>query len=274
MSSPPDAWQLRQLVLAASVLYDIDIEPLDAGILIPGPYPVVLTWAEIRTTATGSKAVAAWLRAATWCARYGRDELATRIRPVGLPVGHCEHLGADWVADRVPGGLIDLGPGFVGIGDDPDEVKLIPPPVLAAAAIDPRPWWPTAMRYLEVKGGVAGRRLRTDPGGILRPIGDCDVVTLLGSHTFRTLLCATDSARMRAAVVPMRRRGWIEVRRVDPAFAVTAAAVTDAAERGFDRPILVTASEVALAPLGGSPVIESLRDPAGNDRGHRSFRYR
>ena len=58
---------------------------------------------------------------------------------------------------------------------------------------------------------------------------------------------------MRAAAVPMRRRGWLDLTRIDPAFTAAAAAATAPAERGFSRPVLVTADEVTVATEGGRP---------------------
>jgi hypothetical protein len=59
----------------------------------------------------------------------------------------------------------------------------------------------------------------------------------------------------------MRRRGWLNLGRIDPAFAAAAAAATPPAERGFDRPVLVTRDEVVMAPAGGRPAEIVLRDP-------------
>jgi hypothetical protein len=59
----------------------------------------------------------------------------------------------------------------------------------------------------------------------------------------------------------MRRRGWLDLSRVDPAFAVSAAAATDPVHRGFERPVLITCEEVAMAPAGGRPVAQALADP-------------
>ena len=159
---------------------------------------------------------------------------------------------------RVLGGAIDLGFGFVGVGPDPDEVVIIPQGALDAAGIDPAPWWPVAVDYLERVGAVAAQRLADVP--MLRPIGDCDVVTLLASKTFRAALCSQEHTGMRAAAVPMRRRGWLDLSRIDPAFTVAAAAATDELARGFSRPLLVTADEVTLS-IGWRP--------AGRDRAAR-----
>ena len=117
-----------------------------------------------------------------------------------------------------------------------------------------------ARDYLERMGALAAARLAGNP--VLRPIGDCDVVTLLGSRALREALCAHDGTGMRAAAVPMRRRGWLDLSRIDPAFTAAAAAATSPDERGFARPLLLTADEVALAPEGGRPAEIVLRDTA------------
>ncbi len=61
----------------------------------------------------------------------------------------------------------------------------------------------------------------------------------------------------------MRRRGWTRLALVDPAFAVAAAAATDPEERGFARPLLVTADEVTQAPAGGGDAV-ALRQPGAD----------
>jgi hypothetical protein len=66
---------------------------------------------------------------------------------------------------------------------------------------------------------------------------------------------------MCTCVVPMRTRGWTELRRVDPAYAVAAVGATSDDQRGFDRPLLVTVDEVGLAADGGRPAEIALRDP-------------
>ena len=72
---------------------------------------------------------------------------------------------------------------------------------------------------------------------------------------------------MRAIAVPMRSRGWLDLRGIDPAFSLAAAALTDPVDRGFHRPLLLTAEEVALVPEGGRPAEVVLRDhaPATSD---------
>ncbi len=264
---------MRRTVLMVSVLDGVDLLPGDDGIVLPptdhGP-SVTLTWSEV-ARAVGSasaESTTARVRVRTWLRlrRALADLLdpATRARPVGLPVDHVLHPGASWARHRVLGGALHLGTGFVGLLDDPDAVAVLPPGLLDAAGLDDRPWWPTLARYLEEKGAVAADRVARDPGGPLRPIGDCDVLTLLGSTRFRAALCASDPLGLRTAAVPMRRRGWLDLGRVDPAFAVAAAWATDDVDRGFTRPVLITRDEVALAPEGGNPREQALSDPMGS----------
>jgi hypothetical protein len=96
-------------------------------------------------------------------------------------------------------------------------------------------------------------------------MGDCDVVTLLGAASLRTALCGRERRGLCAAAVPNRTRGWIDLSRTDPAFALVAASLADPAERGFPRPLLVTREEVAMAREGGDPVLQALREQAAPD---------
>jgi len=264
----PDSLELRRLALAVSVLDDVDIVPLEDGLLLTGETAVEVSWLELRRALAGAEPddelgrarVLAWLRGRRIAADIHEDHLCEVARPVGLPVDHPLHPGLDWVRHRVLGGTLDLGLGFVGVGPDPDEVVVVPQGALDAAGVDPSPWWPGALDYLERMGTIAAQRLASGP--VLRPIGDCDVVTLLGSHAFRVALGAQDGTGMRAAAVPMRRRGWLDLTRIDPAFTAAAAAATAPAERGFSRPVLVTADEVSVVTEGGRPAEIVLRDPA------------
>ena len=214
----PDSLELRRLALAVSVLDDVDIVPLEDGLLLTGETAVEVSWLELRRALAGADLddtiagnehgrarVLAWLRGRRIAADIHEDHLCEVARPVGLPVDHPLHPGLDWVRHRVLGGTLDLGLGFVGVGPDPDEVVVVPQGALDAAGVDPSPWWPGALDYLERMGTIAAQRLASGP--VLRPIGDCDVVTLLGSHAFRVALGAQDGTGMRAAAVPMRRRG-------------------------------------------------------------------
>lgn len=263
-----------------SVLDDVDLIPLDDGVLLTGVEPVEVSWLELRRALAGSDLesdlarmrVRAYLTGRRIVADRHVDELRELARPAGLPVDHALHPGLDWVRDRVLGGAIDLGFGFVGVGPDPDEVVIVPQGALDAAGVDPTPWWPAARDYLERMGAVAAQRL-TDLA-MLRPIGDCDVVTLLGSRTLRVALCGADGTGMLAAAVPMRRRGWLDLTRIDPAFTVAAAAATAEDDRGFSRPLLLTVDEVTMVSDGGQPAAIVLRDSAVAAPRMRPVRFR
>jgi hypothetical protein len=264
----PDSVELRRIALAVSVLDDIDIVPLDDGVMLAGTEPVEVSWLELRRAVAGAGAdselararVRAWLHGRRIAVDHDLEELRRLARPVGLPVDHPLHPGLDWVRHRVLGEALDLGFGFVGVGNDPDTVIIVPQGALDAAGVDPGPWWPVARDYLERMGAIAAERLADSP--TLRPIGDCDVLTLLGSQTLRTALCSKDGTGMRAAAVPMRTRGWLDLSRIDPAYTAAAAAATDELDRGFPRPLLLTEDEVTLAPEGGRPADIVLRDKA------------
>jgi hypothetical protein len=196
------------------------------------------------------------------------------VRPVGVPVGSRLHPGLDWVRVRVLGDALDLGLGAVGIDPaEPDRVVVLPPPALEAAGVDAAAAWSAAERELERLGALAAERLRLDPRRQLRPVGDCDVVTLLGSRALRSCL-AQPAGGMAALAVPMRRRGWTDLRLIDPAFAPAAAAATAPAERGFARPLLVTEHEVSVVAAGGRTTGLALRDPGADRPWDRDVLYR
>lgn len=284
MGSAYDPLVLRRCALAVSVLHDLDLLPdEDEGVLLTAAPPVRVSWDECRRalgevdpeSALGRRRLAGWLLARRWVADRSFDQLAERARPVGMVVGSELHPGQDWVRRRILGGALDLGPGFLGLDPSrPDHVVAPPNGVLVAAGIDPAAWWPAALDYLERMGARATERWTRDPAAPLRPMGDCDVVTLLSSATLRSALAGGTAGGMRAVAVPMRTRGWLDLSRIDPAFALAAAAATEPAERGFDRPVLVTADEVVLPVAGGRPAEIVLRDPAVGSEELRDALYR
>ena len=274
--------ELRRGVLAVSVLHDLDIEPAALGVTLTGEPTVWVSWGECRRglaghdpeSPEGRERLARWLLARRWAADLPVADLRERLRPVGLPVDHVLHPGLDWVRRRVLGDALDLGLGAVDIDpDDPDHVVLLPTPLLDAVGLDPEVCWAEAESYLERMGLVAVERLARDERGQLRPIGDCDAVTLLGSRALRAAI-ATEAGGMGAVIAPMRRRGWTKMQTIDPAFGPAAAAATSLAERGFPRPLLVTADELALAAEGGRPEELALRDPAVDSPWVRDVLYR
>jgi hypothetical protein len=173
----------------------------------------------------------------------------------------------------VPGGALDLGLGLAGLDRaHRDDVVPVTPGVLAAAGLDAATWWPRAMDYLERMGGLAAARQVTEGARPLRPMGDCDVVTLLASAVLRAAL-VSKTGGMRTVAAPMRTRGWTDLSRIDPAFVKAAAELTDPPQRGFSRALLVTAEEVVLAPGGGDPAALPLRDESPDERWPRDVRW-
>ncbi len=271
---------LRRCVLAVSVLQDLDLVPVDDGVIIGSGR--LVPWDTVEAGLGGhdpelpeTRAIlSSWLHALGSVAWRSPDDLASRARPVGLPRGHTQHPGDTWVQSTIPGEVLDLGIGLLGIGTDPDEVVVLRAGLLEACGHTPRSWWWPCLRYLEDMGELAASRYHRNRLQPLRPMGDCDVVTLLGSGTFRRALVGGDSTGMRAAAMPTRRRGWLDLSRIDPAFALVAATLADDHERGFDRPLLITAEEVVMARRGGDPVLQALRDASPPDPVLPAVRYR
>ena len=268
--APSEQAALRRCVLAVSVLADVEVLPRDSGFVLPGLPDIGIDYRECADaigdadpdSTTAHRRLQRWLLARRAVAERSLDELAENIRPVGLPVGHELHPGPRWARDSVLGGCLDVGIGFRGFETgDPDRVVVVPPGVLDAAGIDPGAWWRAATEYLENMGALATGRWRRQPTAPIRPMGDCDVVTLLASAVFRGALCA-DTGGMRAVAAPTRNRGWLDLSRIDPAFVEAAASIAAPEERGFARPVLLTVDEVALALPGGRPAEIVLRDAA------------
>jgi len=265
---------LRQCLLAVSVVHDVDLLPASDGVTVTGYPEIPVSFAEIAgalgdidpSTPRAHARVDRWLRLRRAIADRSLEELAETIRPVGLPIGHELHPGPSWVRQPVLGGCLDLGAGFVGLVPEQPEVVVVPPTgLLEAAGIDPGPWWGAALEYLENMGALATSRWRRDPRTPLRPMGDCDVITLLASRVFRGALSA-EVGGMRAMAAPVRTRGWLDLSRIDPAFAQTAAAIADDESRGFSRPLLLTVDEVVMVADGGNLAEIVLRDPASDDK--------
>jgi hypothetical protein len=269
---------LRRDALAVSVLHDLELVPAHDGIVLPGVPPVEVPWGECERALDGARfeTPAARYRLATWLRvrrRLGDLLLAAdapmdltdsglldRVRPLAYPVGHPCHPGPQWAVSRVMGDAVEVGLGIRGLDPDrPDSVLPVSADLLAAASIADTGCWESAAGYLDAMGAIAAERWRRSPAQPLRPVGDCDVVTLLASPVLRSALARAQGG-MCACVVPMRTRGWTELRRVDPAFAVAAVGATSDEQRGFDRPLLVTSDEVVLAARGGRPAEIALRD--------------
>ncbi|CAB4850922.1 MAG: hypothetical protein F2911_09340 [Actinobacteria bacterium] len=266
-----------------SVLSDLEI--LDTGIVCPAApnrEPLLINWHELLTAAGDpqqpqldsclQRRIARWLRLrmaidgmATpdgTSPRGVHDRLLSLVRLRALPVGHSLHPGPEWPTRKVLGGALEVGLALRGYDDDGrvdhDAVGLMPFPLLTAAGVNVAAAVTRAERYLSDMAELASERMRRDPSAVLRPLGDADVLTLLASPTFRVAL--VDGQGMRSAAVPSTTRGWLDLGRVDPAFAPAAAALTDPDLRGFERPILITQDEITMVRAGGDTTRHSL-DP-------------
>lgn len=245
------ATDLRQCVLAVCVLEDVDLAPTEGGVLLPGAggTDVLVPWSLV-DIAVGTydplspearDAVSRLLRLTRELNARGDTDLRDLLRPVGLPRGHVLHPGRAWVRARVNGGALHLGLGLLGVDGDPDAVTIPPRGLLDVLGVDRAAAWDRAWRYLEDMGAIAAQRMERDrPLAPIRPMGDCDALTLLGSAALRGALVEADGVGVRAVAAPMRSRAWVDPDHVDAVFVRTAAAATPREARGFDRPMLVT----------------------------------
>ena len=261
-------------MLATSVLDDLDVDLDDDGVRLPGCSP--LEWSDLARTAAGADEDVARLRVGELL--HAHRELhrdGARTVPLAIPVGADRHPAYGWPHVSQLGGALDLGLGVVvrtGTGDRARE-RTVPVPVGSARATGRSPrLGEVDLARLEDIGALVARRLVRDAGsrglgagdGVLRPVAGCDVPTLLASATLREHLVAgpdrTVGNVLRAIAVPDRTRGWFDLTRIDPAYVGAAWMATDAADRGFRRPVLVTRSEVALAPTSPRLVEDVLAD--------------
>lgn len=265
---------LRRCALGASLVYDIDAVPGDEGVLVGGDYGPILPWSSLAAYAHPSPEstearhrVGRVLLAAQaldeLLATGGWDLLQARLRVIALPAGHVENPGDDWVRAQVHGGVLAFGLGVYGLLGDLDRTNPLP---TAVAAIWGRRMqrvlddaWPRCIDHAERMGELAVARIaregqaRALTSGVLRPVGGCDVLTLLATASLRRYLAGGDGTGMRAVAVPMRDRGWFDLSRIDPAFVGAAYMATEEPDRGLNRAILVTADEVKLAPVDCDP---------------------
>ena len=258
---------LRRSVLAVSVLDDVDVDLDDDGVHVPGCTP--LAWTEVARWAAGdprgedgpedalegARVRVRDLLLAHRALHRGSHRTPARRVALAVPVGASRHPGAGWAGRTVPGGALDLGLGVV-VPDGRVE-RTLPVPAATARALGlPGALTATDLDHLEAIGDLVVARLRRDAGtrggDVLRPVGGCDVPTLLASATLRVhLVAGSDRAPgplLCAVAVPDRTRGWFDLARIDPAYTGAAWSVTGPRDRGFRRPVLVTRDEVATAP--------------------------
>ena len=283
---------LRRAVLATVLTGDDavgDLETRDDGVLhrCAGAPDLLVGWAELSDGVGDAEAlsvpvlqrrVGRWLRLRVALhdllhagddAVEARARVLSRIRLRALPRDHSVHPGPSWPRRSVLGGALDVGLALRGVDDDGrpshEDVGVLPAALLVAAGIEVADATARAERHLADMAALAAERLRRDPTSVLRPLGDADVLTLLSARTLREAL--VDGQGMRSAAVPVRTRGWLDLGRIDPAFALSAAELTEPDDRGFPRPVLVTRDEVTLIKVAGDPVRQALADPSPEETG-------
>ena len=291
-SSPAWRLELRRALLEVCVLDEVDLVPTETGLslLTPdGPRELSARRAAlvVGDRRAGDPELRVRLRSWLRChAHTSAEHLRTaELRPLALGRGHALHPGSGWVRERVPGGVLDVGLGVVGVPGEAGAAPLWPDVVEAVAAAaaergqqppDTGAAWGAARLHLDAMGLLASRRVeralqtRLERDGAARgaggeegdavldgpgpeltvidPAGGCDAVTLLASAPLRRWLARADGTGLRAVAVPTRARGWTDLARTDSTFVAAAWSATDADRRGLQRPALVTAEEVVLAP--------------------------
>jgi hypothetical protein len=281
--TPASAATLRQCALAVSVLADIDLLPRDDGVVVTGSRSdghgdVLVDWTEFADalgdheplSATGCHRVGTLLRLCRVVADHGdRPDGAPALirratRALALPPDHALHPGGDWLLGRVRGEALDLGVGVLGLAGQPDDARPLPPSLARRLRLRPDRWWPDLIEHVERMGRLAAARIVRDGSPVLRPVGGCDPLTLLASPPLREQLATADGTGMRAVAAPTRRRGWFDLRQVDPAYVAAVWSLTDPPERGLPTPLLVTRHEVvAPGPARQPPSSRGL--PAGSE---------
>ncbi len=255
MTAAPPA--LRRMALAVAVLYDVDLYPVERGLVLTGPPEVMIDWKSVAEVLDATRSVtdtserhqldglAHWLRA--------RRAVAAKAQLVvfGAPLRHPDHPGRAWIRERIPGGALSLGFGYVTAEG---SVTSVPAGVLEHAGIHLAGAWRSARTALEELGELAARRDRRHIDGAILPWGSADVVTLLGARTLRSELASGEGDGLAALIVPLRTRGWRASRVSDPAYGPALAAAMPLQERGFERPLLVTAEELTEVRAGGDPM--------------------
>ncbi len=251
---------LRRLALAVAVLYDVDLLPQDDGLVLTGERDIHVSWVTLAAvldaydrSCTGDPAEQGRLEAlAAWVlARRALAASATQLVAFGIPAGHDGHPGAAWIREVVAGNALCLGFGYGPEGEVP---KPVPAGVLEHMGVDLARTWQQVRSELERLGALAAERERRQTRRAIKPFGSADVVTLLGSVSLRRELVAAEADGMIALIVPLRTRGWRATYVSDPAYGPALAAAMPELERGFSRPLLVTAEEISEVRAGGDPM--------------------
>ena len=240
--------QLRRALLSLMLLGQGplgELEVLDDGVhLETDSCDLYLTWEECalaadldddeEATQATRRRLTRWIRLrlllSAW--QVERQDDYTRfvislIRPRALPIDHSLHPGRAWIVRPVLGGSTHTGLALRGFTDDaePDSdfAGLLPVALLDFAGIPRQAAIERADQYVHDMAQLAVDRHRHDPIASLRSLGDADVPTLLSNSLYRSTIL--DGQGMRSAAIPTRHRGWLDLGRLDPAFAISAAEI-------------------------------------------------
>ncbi len=176
----PPAWrlELRRALLEVCVLDEVDLVPTESGLslLTPdGPRELSARRAAlvVGDRRAGDPELRVRLRSWLRChAHVSAAHLRTsELRPLALGRGHALHPGSGWVRERVPGGVLDVGLGVVGVPGEAGASPLWPDVVEAVAAATPAPTaagqqapdtdaaWRASRLHLDAMGLLAARRV-------------------------------------------------------------------------------------------------------------------
>jgi len=249
MEEYPALWRL---VRAACLLDGLAAEPQDEGVRVPGRPGLLVPWPDVAPLlgdddplAAGPRRRLALLLALTaLVARLGADApavLAGAARPLALPVGHALHPGPGWAGERVPGDLLDLGTGVVGLLPGQDAPVPLPRPLARAAGLEPDTLWQGMAPLADRLAGRAAERLGApEPhAGVLLGAGGCDALTLLALGAARRGPGPEVGAPVSPVSAPRRDRVWLGPAAADPEHVRAVWMLTDPAERGLPDPLRV-----------------------------------
>ena len=169
----PDSLELRRLALAVSVLDDVDIVPLDDGVLLTGDTPVEVELAAscaARWPAPTRPTTSAGPGSAPGCAAAGSPPTCTPSTCASSPArSACPSTTRCTRASTGCGTGSSATPSTSASASSasaPTRTRSssCPQGALDAAGVDPAPWWPVVRDYLERMGAVAAERLGDQPG--------------------------------------------------------------------------------------------------------------
>lgn len=257
---------LLRLVRAVSVLDGVDAEPTEAGVRTARALGApAVAWSHVadilgahdpldRAPRLRLSVVLVLYRAVTELGPAAASRLRESARPLALPTGHPLHPGPAWASEHVPGDVLDLGTGVIGLGDT-REVLPLPPLVAELAGFDARAEWPRVRALGTEWSDVALARL-LGPGDIppvLTGAGGVDALTVISLPEARSRLTGTVAA-------PVRDKAWLGLgrRSCDESYLRSVWMLASVARRGVLEPLAVAPAGVApLQPAqrsGSSPI--------------------